>query len=46
MDETMRDPAIIEPVGLNPETVKQLWQAFLAQASDYTGLGYGRFIFS
>jgi asparagine synthase (glutamine-hydrolysing) len=32
MDETMRDPAIIEPVGLSPETVRQLWQAFLAQA--------------
>ena len=39
MDETLRDPAIIEPVGLNPETVRQLWQAFLAQAP---GLSWSR----
>jgi asparagine synthase (glutamine-hydrolysing) len=29
MDETMRDPAVVNPTGLNPETVRRLWQAFL-----------------
>jgi asparagine synthase (glutamine-hydrolysing) len=29
MDETMRDPAAVNPTGLNSKTVGRLWQAFL-----------------
>ena len=29
MDETMRDPAAVNPTGLNSQTVGRLWQAFL-----------------
>jgi asparagine synthase (glutamine-hydrolysing) len=28
MDQTMRDPAIVRPTGLNPDAVQRLWQAF------------------
>lgn len=28
MDQTMRDPVIVKPTGLNPDTVRRLWQAF------------------
>jgi asparagine synthase (glutamine-hydrolysing) len=33
MDQTMRDPVAVKPTGLNPETVRQLWQAYLGGAS-------------
>jgi asparagine synthase (glutamine-hydrolysing) len=29
IDETMRDPQAIAPTGLDPESVRRLWQAFL-----------------
>ena len=29
MDQTMRDPALVQPTGLNPEVVGRLWQGFL-----------------
>jgi asparagine synthase (glutamine-hydrolysing) len=29
MDQVMRDAAAVRPTGLNPETVRNLWQAFL-----------------
>lgn len=29
MDRTMRDPAAVKPVGLNPEAVARLWEAYL-----------------
>ena len=32
MDQTMRDPNMIEPTGLNPDTVRCLWQSFLDNA--------------
>lgn len=32
MDETMRDPVAVQPTGLNPETVRRLWQAYLDRA--------------
>jgi asparagine synthase (glutamine-hydrolysing) len=32
MDETLRDPQAIAPVGLNPEAVERLWRAFLEGA--------------
>jgi asparagine synthase (glutamine-hydrolysing) len=28
MDQTMRDPAMVKPTGLNPDAVQRLWQAF------------------
>ena len=33
MDQTMRDPEMVKPTGLNPEAVRRLWQAFLDGAS-------------
>lgn len=33
IDETLRDAAAVQAVGLNPATVLRLWQAFLAGAS-------------
>jgi hypothetical protein len=27
-DEIMRDPAMVKPIGLNPDTVQRLWQTF------------------
>lgn len=35
MDQTMRDPAIIGPVGLNPDEVARLWTAFLDDRGVY-----------
>lgn len=32
LDRTMRDPIAVQSAGLNPETVLQLWKAFLAGA--------------
>jgi asparagine synthase (glutamine-hydrolysing) len=32
MDQTLRDPQAVAPVGLNPTAVERLWQAFLAGA--------------
>ena len=32
VDQTMRDPTAVKPTGLNPEAVRQLWQAFLDSA--------------
>ncbi|HEX5103109.1 MAG TPA: asparagine synthase C-terminal domain-containing protein, partial [Pirellulaceae bacterium] len=32
MDQTMRDPEAIAPVGLNPVAVERLWRAFLDRA--------------
>jgi asparagine synthase (glutamine-hydrolysing) len=29
MDQTLRDPQAIDPVGLNPVAIERLWQAFL-----------------
>ena len=29
MDETMRDGAAVKAVGLSPEAVRRLWQAFI-----------------
>jgi asparagine synthase (glutamine-hydrolysing) len=29
MDQTMRDPVAVKPTGLNAETIRRLWQAFL-----------------
>jgi asparagine synthase (glutamine-hydrolysing) len=29
IDGTLRDPEVIKPTGLDPETVRRLWQAFL-----------------
>jgi len=29
MDQAMRDPDAVRPTGLNPDTVRRLWQAFL-----------------
>jgi asparagine synthase (glutamine-hydrolysing) len=29
MDQTMRDPAAVRGVGLDPEAVRRLWTAFL-----------------
>jgi asparagine synthase (glutamine-hydrolysing) len=32
MDQTLRDPQVIAPVGLDPAAVERLWRAFLDQA--------------
>jgi asparagine synthase (glutamine-hydrolysing) len=32
IDATMRDPAMVQPTGLNPAAVLRLWQAFLEGA--------------
>jgi asparagine synthase (glutamine-hydrolysing) len=32
MDQTMRDPAMAKPTGLNPDAVQRLWQAFIDRA--------------
>jgi asparagine synthase (glutamine-hydrolysing) len=32
VDQTMRDPDVVKPTGLNPDAVQRLWQAFLAGA--------------
>jgi asparagine synthase (glutamine-hydrolysing) len=29
LDQTMRDPEVVKPTGLNPDAVQRLWQAFL-----------------
>jgi asparagine synthase (glutamine-hydrolysing) len=33
MDQTLRDPQVIAPVGLDPAAVERLWRAFLGGAS-------------
>jgi asparagine synthase (glutamine-hydrolysing) len=33
MDQTLRDPQLIAPVGLDPDAVERLWRAFLDGAS-------------
>jgi asparagine synthase (glutamine-hydrolysing) len=39
LDQTMRDPDLVKPTGLNPQIVQRLWQAYL---DDAPGLYWSR----
>lgn len=32
IDQTLRDPTLVKPTGLNPDAVRRLWRAFLDEA--------------